>query len=68
MRYDYSCSYCGREQEEIHGMLEKPIIHCNYCGETCIKLISGNPEFIGVDGTAQLYNFVDYWQTSTNKQ
>ena len=41
-------------------MLEKPIIHCNYCGETCIKLISGNPEFIGVDGTAQLYNFVDY--------
>lgn len=60
MRYDYLCSVCSNEQEESHGMLERPIIQCNECGHKCIKLICGEPHFCGVDGTAQMYNFVDY--------
>jgi putative FmdB family regulatory protein len=59
MIYDYMCNSCGHTQEEIHGMLEKPIINCLMCGFSCSKLISTGTQIAGVDGTATMYNFVD---------
>lgn len=59
-RFDYECEKCEKVHEEIHGMLEKPTVICHKCGNKCIKLICGDPQFCGVDGTAQMYNFVDY--------
>lgn len=59
-RYDYECSNCCKVHEEYHGMLERPNVICYKCGGKCIKLICGEPQFCGVDGTAQMYNFVDY--------
>jgi hypothetical protein len=40
-------------------MTERPTIVCK-CGCICVKLISKNVLFGGVDGTASMYNFVDY--------
>lgn len=59
MRYDYSCSICEHIQEEVHGYQEKPRIKCENCGYKCIKLISGDVRFNGVDGTGSMYDFVD---------
>lgn len=60
MIYDYECSKCNNIQEEVHGALERPYVHCNKCLELCIKLICGEPQFCGVDGTASMYNFTDF--------
>jgi predicted nucleic acid-binding Zn ribbon protein len=60
MRYDYFCNNCGNTQEEIHGMLQKPVVHCNKCRGLAVKLICGEPQFCGVDGTASMYNFTDF--------
>lgn len=59
-RYDYSCSNCGNEREEIHSMVEKPIIKCEICNHIMDKMICGDVYFGGVDGTASMYNFVDH--------
>lgn len=41
-------------------MLERPVVHCNKCRGLCVKLLATNVSFCGVDGTAQMYNFVDH--------
>jgi putative FmdB family regulatory protein len=40
--YDYFCDKCGHEEEQIHGMLEKPEIHCPQCNAIMEKMISHN--------------------------
>lgn len=58
MRYDYTCSDCGRIHEEIHGMLANPVIVCMRCGGECFKRISVSPDNIFASSTP-LYDFVD---------
>jgi putative FmdB family regulatory protein len=60
MRYDYECQSCLRLQEEWHTYQEKPLIKCNKCGGKCKKLISIGAMFCGVNGRADMYNFVDH--------
>jgi predicted nucleic acid-binding Zn ribbon protein len=62
-RYDYLCERCDEIHEEIHGMTERPQIICEICGCTCIKLISEDVRFCGVNGKNNLYDFVDYKTT-----
>lgn len=60
-RYDYLCSNskCGKIQEEVHGMLNNPVIVCNKCGYQCFKMISVKSDQIFA-ANAPLYDFVDY--------
>ena len=39
---------------------ERPAIYCNNCGHKCVKLISTGQMFCGVNGRADMYNFVDF--------
>lgn len=59
MIYDYCCSICEHYQEEVHGMLERPVVMCEKCGSVSHKLICRDVKFCGVDGSGSLYNFVD---------
>lgn len=59
MLYDYYCEICNRKKEEYHGMTERPVILCYKCGNRCIKLISTGQLFCGVNGRADMYDFVD---------
>ena len=45
--------------EEIHGAFEKPQVLCS-CGGKCVKLIAVGAMFCGVNGRADMYNFVDH--------
>lgn len=58
MLYDYQCKKCLKVHEEIHGMLERPVIVCMKCGGECYKLISVNPEQIFA-AKIPLWDFVD---------
>lgn len=60
MIYEYWCDLCNRKQEEIHMASERPIINCHKCNSKCIKLISTGQMFCGVNGRADMYNFVDF--------
>lgn len=62
-RYDYQCHKCLSIQEEIHGMLEKPVIVCMKCGSECYKTISVNPDQIFA-ASVPLYDFVDHKTTT----
>jgi len=44
--YEYKCSNCENEQEEVHGMLVSPVITCNECGSLCEKQFVPNGNFI----------------------
>lgn len=61
-RYDYQCSKCLKVREEIHGMLEKPVVVCMKCGAECFKLISVSPDQIFA-ASVPLYDFVDHKTT-----
>lgn len=54
VRYDYQCSKCDLIFEEMHSMLEKPIIHCPLCRAISQKMF-------GLPHTHQdkLYDFTD---------
>lgn len=43
--YDYKCSTCGEEHQEIHGMMEEPKIKCSVkkCKGICYKVILKAP-------------------------
>lgn len=45
--YVYKCPKCGKEQEQLHGMNEKPSVKCALgCkGVYCEKLIIGPRQF-----------------------
>lgn len=60
MRYDYECQSCLKLQEEWHSYQDKPVVVCYKCGGRCIKLISVGAMFCGVNGRANMYNFVDH--------
>lgn len=59
-RYDYFCSNkkCEEVHEEIHGMLEKPVVVCLSCGSQCFKLLSVDPSQIFA-ANVPLYDFID---------
>lgn len=38
-RYDYECTKCEYQQEEVHGMMDEPMINCEVCGGMCHKVI-----------------------------
>jgi DNA-directed RNA polymerase subunit RPC12/RpoP len=57
--YEYLCDRCSKVHEEWHGMLEHPVVLCQ-CGHKCLKLISTGQMFCGVNGRADMYNFVDF--------
>lgn len=59
MVYDYECQKCLEVHEEFHGMTEHPVIQCA-CGGKCVKLIATGALFCGVNGRADMYNFVDF--------
>jgi len=40
--YDYSCSGCGKIEEHIHSMAEKPEIRCSACNSVMERMISHN--------------------------
>ncbi len=60
MTYSYECSNCGHEQEEWHGMSERPLVHCNKCRGSCIKLIGTGSFISGMNGGRSTYDFIDY--------
>lgn len=60
MRYDYECQSCLKLQEEWHSYEDKPKVICHKCGGRCVKLISTGAMFCGVNGRADMYNFVDF--------
>ena len=65
MRYDYKCSNskCRRVQEEVHGMLESPVIVCMKCGYQAFRMISvGSDQIFAAN--VPLYDFVDYKTTT----
>lgn len=66
-RYDYLCSNskCGKVQEEVHGMLEHPVVVCKKCGYQCFKMISVRADQIFA-ANVPLYDFVDE-KTTTGK-
>lgn len=35
--YDYRCTYCDHEQEELHKMSESPDVVCSECGSPMTK-------------------------------
>jgi putative FmdB family regulatory protein len=37
--YDYYCSECDCDQEEVHGMTETPVITCPTCSTKMSKVI-----------------------------
>ena len=63
MTYTYACSKCGHEQDEWHGMKERPLVHCDICRGACIKLIGMGSEIIGMNGGKATYDFVDFKTT-----
>lgn len=65
MRYDYQCENldCGNVQEEVHGMLERPVVVCEMCGCECHKMISVAPDQIFA-ASVPLYDFVDLKTTT----
>lgn len=60
MLYDYECSKCLWMQEEVHGMLERPVVVCKKCGNECFKLIGAGKYIGGMNGGRGVYDFVDY--------
>lgn len=55
--YDYFCDRCGRTEEHIHSMLEKPDIVCPECSGKMERLISQNfGGFILKGGTASIHS------------
>jgi putative FmdB family regulatory protein len=40
--FDYKCGSCGKVQEEIHFMNEKPEIRCSICGGVMTKQFTPN--------------------------
>lgn len=60
MTYSYECSKCGHEQDEWHGMKERPFVHCDICRGSCVKLIGIGSEIIGMNGGKDTYDFLDY--------
>lgn len=60
-----SNSRCEKETEEIHGMLENPVIVCKKCGYQSFKMISVRPDQIFA-ASVPLYDFVDE-KTTTSK-
>ncbi len=63
MRYDYCCPGCNAVHEEVHGMLENPVIVCMDCGEECCRMISARPDQIFA-ASVPLYDFVDHKTTT----
>lgn len=63
MTYGYECSKCGHEQEEWHGMSERPRVHCDICRGACVKLIGTGSQITGMNGGRGLYDFVDFKTT-----
>lgn len=58
--YGYLCEECGKEKDEFHGMLQKPIVKCDVCGGFCIKLVGTGSEISGMDAGRCTYDFVDF--------
>lgn len=45
--YEYRCSNCGNELEEIQSIKAEPLTHCPKCGkETLKRMISGGTSLI----------------------
>jgi hypothetical protein len=59
MIYDYECQRCLKTQEVFHSAMERPEVLCA-CGGKCLKLIATGAMFCGVNGRADMYNFVDF--------
>lgn len=66
MTYDYYCSNkkCEKVHEEIHGMLEKPVVVCMSCGSECFKLLSVNSSQIFA-ASVPLWDFIDEKTTNS---
>lgn len=60
MIYEYECDVCNVKREVFHMASERPIIKCKICKGRCFKLISTGAMFCGVNGRADMYDFVDF--------
>jgi putative FmdB family regulatory protein len=49
--YDYKCTKCGNEQEEIHQFHLKPEIKCIRCNEICERLFTTSGFVFKGDGS-----------------
>jgi putative FmdB family regulatory protein len=39
--YEYECSNCGHQLEELQSMNEKPLLKCPACGKNTLKRLIG---------------------------
>jgi hypothetical protein len=40
-RHQFSCSFCGKSQEEVHRLIAGPAVFiCNYCVTLCNEIIA----------------------------
>lgn len=39
--YEYQCSNCGYEMEELQSMSEEPLVKCPNCGKDTLKRLIG---------------------------
>ena len=39
--YEYECSNCGHQLEELQSMSEKPLLKCPACGKNALKRLVG---------------------------
>ena len=49
VNYDYKCYTCVDTKEIAHSMLDNPVVICDKCGNTMIKIIIKSSIIIPVD-------------------
>jgi len=47
MTYSYKCKKCGKVEDKVHGMNERPEFKC--CGELMVKIFTAPTAILGAN-------------------